>query len=43
MFKNGHETLSLNEWMNRANFLHANTYSGKVKVTLILIGGYVEI
>ena len=34
---------SLNEWMDLADFLHANTYSGKVKVTLIVIGGYVQI
>ena len=41
MFENGHETLySLNEWMNLADFLHANTYSRKLKVTLIDIGGY---
>ena len=33
----------MNEWMDLANFLDANTYSGKVKVTLILIGGYVQI
>ena len=31
VFKNGHETLiSENEWMNLADFLHANTCSGKV-------------
>ena len=42
MFKNGHETLSLNEWMNLVDFLHANAYPGKVKVTLIVIGGYVQ-
>ena len=29
--------------MNVADFLHANTYSGKLKVTLIVIGGYVQI
>ena len=29
--------------MNLVDFLHANTYSGKVKVTLIVIGGYVQI
>ena len=29
--------------MNLADFLHANTYSGKLKVTLIVIGGYVQI
>ena len=29
--------------MNLADFLHADTYSGKVKVTLIVIGGYVKI
>ena len=34
---------SLNEWMNLADFLHANIYSGKGKVTLIVIGGYVQI
>ena len=33
----------MNEWMNLADFLHANTYSRKVKVTLIVIGGYVQI
>ena len=27
----------LNEWMNLADFLHANTYSGKLKVTLVVI------
>ena len=41
MFKNGHETL--NELMNLADFVHANTYSGKAKVTLIVIDGYVQI
>ena len=25
------------QWMNLDNFLHANTYSGKLKVTLIVI------
>ena len=46
VFKNGHETLTsewMNEWMNVADFLHTNTYSGKLKVTLIVIGGYVQI
>ena len=43
MFKNGHETL-ISKWMDEsADSLHANTYSGKVKVTLIVIGGYVQI
>ena len=42
MFKNGHETL-ISEWMNLADFLLAHTYSGKLKVTLIVIGGYVQI
>ena len=41
MSKNGQETL--NEWMNLAGFLHANTYSGKLKDNLIVIGGYVQI
>ena len=42
MFQNGYETL-ISEWINLADFLHPNTYSGKVKVTLIVIGGYVQI
>ena len=29
--------------MDLANFLLVNTYLGKVKVTLILIGGYVQV
>ena len=30
---------NFNEWMNLADFLHANnTYIGKLKVTLIVIG-----
>ena len=29
--------------MSLADILHANTYSGKVNVTLIVIGGYVQI
>ena len=33
----------MNEWMNQANFLHANTYSVKLKVTLLVIGEYVQI
>ena len=41
MFKNGHETL--NEWVNLADFLHANAYSGKLKDNLVVIGGYVQI
>ena len=28
----------LNEWMNLADFLHTNTYPGKLKVTLRVIG-----
>ena len=39
--KNGHGTLNefLNEWMDIADFLHANgTCSGKLKVTLIVNG-----
>ena len=32
--KNGHGT----EWMNLAEFLHANTYLRKLQVTLIVIG-----
>ena len=28
----------LNEWMILADFLHVNTYSGKLKVNLIIIG-----
>ena len=28
----------MNEWMNLAHFLHVNTYSGKLKVTVIVIG-----
>ena len=36
--KNGHGTL-ISEWMDESSwFLHANTYSGKLKVTLIVIG-----
>ena len=27
-----------NEWINLAEFLHANTYLRKLKVTLIVIG-----
>ena len=39
MVKNEHGTLiSVNEWMNFAVFLHANTYLRKPKVTLIVIG-----
>ena len=30
---------NFNEWMNLAEFLHANTYLRKLKVTLIVIGG----
>ena len=41
--KMGMRPQSLNEWMNLADFLHANTYSGKVNVTLIVTGGYVQI
>ena len=29
--------------MNLAELLHANTYSGKLKVTLIVIGGHGQI
>ena len=29
--------------MNLAAFLHANTYSGKLKDTLIVISGYIQI
>ena len=29
---------SLNEWINLADMLHANTYSGKLEATLIVIG-----
>ena len=36
MFKNGKEIL-MNQWMNQADFLHANTDSGKLKVTLIYV------
>ena len=36
MVKNGHETLA--KWMKLADFLHADTYSGKLEVTLIVIG-----
>ena len=36
--KNWHGTLNFNEWMNLAKFLHANAYSRKLKVTLIVIG-----
>ena len=33
-------TLSfLNEWMNQVDFLRANTYSRKLIVTIIVIGG----
>ena len=28
----------MNEWMNLADFLNAITYSGKLNVTLIVIG-----
>ena len=35
MVKNGHETLA--KWMKLADFLHADTYSGKLEVTLIVI------
>ena len=28
----------MNEWMNLADFLNAITYSGKLKVTLIVSG-----
>ena len=42
MFKNGHETL-ISEWMDESSWFFAYTYSGKVKVTLIVIGGYVQI
>ena len=28
---------SLNEWMSLADFLHTNTYSGKIKV---ILGGH---
>ena len=28
----------MNEWTNLAEFFCANTYSGKLKVTLIIIG-----
>ena len=35
MVKNEH---SVNEWMNFADFLRANTYLRKPKVTLIVIG-----
>ena len=31
----------MNGWI--ADFLHANTYSGKLKVTVIVNGGYVQI
>ena len=41
--KMGMRLQSLNEWMNLADFLPANAYSRKVKVTLINIGGYVQI
>ena len=41
--KMGMRLQSLNEWMNLADFLHATTYSGKLKVTLIVIGGYFQI
>ena len=36
--RNGHGTLFLNVWMNLADFMHANIYSSKLKVTLIVIG-----
>ena len=45
MFKNEHKTL-ISEWMNgwmNADFLHGNTYSGKLRVTVIIIGEYVQI
>ena len=29
--------------MNLADFLHGNIYSGKLKVTLIVIGGYSQV
>ena len=29
---------NFNEWINLAEFLHANTYLRKLKVTLIVIG-----
>ena len=32
----------LNEWMNVADFLHANTCSGKLKVTLVVIEGTLQ-
>ena len=31
----------MNGWIG--DFLHSNTYSGKLKVTVIVIGGYVQI
>ena len=34
---------SLNEWVNIADFLHANACSGKLKFTLVVIGGYIQI
>ena len=36
--KNGHGTLNFNEWLNLAEFLHANIYSRKLKVTLTVTG-----
>ena len=38
MVKNGQWDSNFNEWINLAEFLHANTYLRKLKVPLIVIG-----
>ena len=44
MVKNGHDRTIIPKWMDEAQFLHANTYSGKLKVTFIeLLGQHDQI
>ena len=40
MVKNGQWDSNFNEWINLAEFLHANTYLRKLKVTLIGMAKY---
>ena len=34
--------LNFNKWINLAEFLHANTYLRKLKVTLVIVFGMVK-
>ena len=42
MVKNRNDS-NFHEWMNLPEFLHANTYLKKLKVTLIVISGHGQI